>query len=69
MEQLVGKKAMICVDSLFGDELYFNEFVEILDQKEIEHKLIGKRLAIKVRSDDHPNVEKWILRSEVAGVG
>jgi len=68
MEQLVVKKATICVDYLYGNELYYKETVEILDQREIEHELIGKRLAIKVRSDDHPEVEKWILRSEVAAV-
>ncbi|MFB3884522.1 MAG: hypothetical protein ACE144_04795 [Thermodesulfobacteriota bacterium] len=66
MEQLVGKKADISVDYLNTDGLLFRESVEILDQKEIEHELIGKRLAIKVRSSRR--VEKWILRFEVAGV-
>lgn len=68
MEKLRNKIATIAVDYLFDDELFLGDPVEILDQREERHELLGKRVAIKVKSLQRPEVEKWILRSEVVFV-
>jgi hypothetical protein len=65
MENLVGKLANIAVDYLFEDQLLLADPVEIIDQKEVTHELLGKRVAIRVKSIQCPEIEKWIMRSEV----
>lgn len=65
MEELRGKIATIAVDYLFEEKLFLGDPVEILDQKEEKHELLGKRVAIKVKSLERPDIEKWIWKSEI----
>ena len=68
MEELREKIATIAVDYLFDEKLFLGDPVVILDQREEKHELLGKRVAIKVKSLERPAVEKWIWRSEVVFV-
>lgn len=68
MDELKDKLATISVDYLFDDKLFLGDPVEIIDQREERHELLGKRLAIKVKSLQRPEAEKWIWRSEVVFV-
>ena len=68
MEELREKIATIAVDYLFDEKLFLGDPVVILDQREEKHELLGKRVAIKVKSLERLEVEKWIWRSEVVFV-
>ena len=68
MDELRGKIATIAVDYLIEDILFLGDPIEILDQREEKHELLGRRVIIKVKSLERPEVEKWIWKSEVAFV-
>jgi len=67
MENLVGKLATIGVDSLYSQEFYLGDSVEILEQRE-EDFFLGKREVVKVRSLRDPKIVKEVFRSEIVFV-
>ena len=60
--------ATIAVDCYGKEKLFLGDPVEILEQVEEYHELIGRSLAVRVKSIIRPEVHKWIWRSDVVPV-